>query len=554
MATDSLSMLEAIEEDSLGLLIQSSLAEQENRDNIKKAKEISENVSKLELTAGVDRALIAQSQGAAELSAQKAKLKIANAAGVDPTAAMDSLTETISQLQVTQQKTRESLQDYNAKREKGVFNGGPLNWISNLVDIETAYRNVEVGAEQAAILADQVTQINNVVQQSAITQNAIKQSLNEADIVANNNLILTEAQLKARAADLEALKYNSALINNAKEASKERLGVLYNLRQSQISEEQLRRSLDALAQQKKEFDWRVEEKKVSDKAKAEAKEMDEYIIEMISTGRAVRGAAPLDSRGVKTMLQIFKAGGAGSKEMYADFQTGERSKTIGIPSLGATPAEALDNLKILGTTVAAIREETMSLLKDAETLTQNNKLIDPKNKPAVEQDFNKNVNTLVREQFRLIKPNSGNIFDVGDLRSYLGNSTDDKMGVSTLKNMAISQKLLIPAIEANQPMNDPRVVIQMAIAAVKKGTISSSDYLELSDIYRRANEINQSSLNLLGLGIVPPNNGKNYFIKMGPFGGTLDVTDPTALARQLSIELASPFTKGGPVRRSSGFN
>lgn len=554
MPTDSLSMLEAIESDSLGLLIQSSLAEQENRDNLKKMQETAQTISKLQSASGIDAALIASTTAAGELSAQNNKLKAANAAGVNPSAAMDSLLETISQLQVTQQKTREDLKEYNNLREVGVFNGGPLNWIKNIVNIETANRNVEVGVKNSEILTNQVNQINNVVQQTAITHNAIKQSLTESSIEANNRLILNEAEIKAKQSALEALKYNSLIINNAKEASKERLGVLYNYRQAQVAEEQLKRSLEALKLSQTEFDWKKEEKRIADAAKADAKEMDDYIIEMISIGRSTRGAPTLDSRGIKTMLQIFKAGGAGSKEMYIDFQNGERSKITGIPMLGATPSESLEALQLLGTTVAAVREETVQLLKDAKDITDQNKLLDPKNKEAVAVEFNKNVNTLVRNQFSVIKPGSGNIFDVGDLRSYLGNSTDDKMGVSTMKNMAISQKLLIPAIEANQPMHDPRVVIQLAIAAVKKGTISSSEYLELSDIYRRANELNQASLNLPGLGIVAPNNGKNYNIRYGTFGSTLDLTDPVALARQLSVELASPYSKGGPVpRRSLGF-
>jgi hypothetical protein len=227
--------------------------------------------------------------------------------------------------------------------------------------------------------------------------------------------------------------------------------------------------------------------------------------------------------------------------MYRDFQNGEATKVTGVPMLGSSPSDAMESLEILGTTVAAVREETLGLLKQAKDLVAANKMIDPNKKEQVNAAFDAQVRELVAQQYRSITPNSGNIFDIGDLRAYLGNSTDDKMGISSLKNLAISQKLLLPAIESNIPMDNPRDVLNLAISAVQKNQITSTEFMELGDVYRRANEINLASKNLVGLGIVPPNAGKNYLAKIGSFGATIDMTDYQALSRHLSKELARTY-------------
>lgn len=550
MATESSVTLKTIEEDSLGQLIEISLAAQKQRDNLQQAEVLSKNQAQLFLQTGQDAALVNEVQSNAKLTAQKHALRVANAVGIDPKATSDEMIEIMTQMRENNKKVRDNLQAYNQKKERGVFNGGPLNWISNLVDIESTYNKVETGIQTSEILTGQLNNINSAVQQSTVTTNAIAESVTTASIDASNRMILNEAQLKANQSFIEGLKYNSQGITVAREASREQLNTLYNLKSAQNAELQLNRSLDALNQQKKEFNWRMEEERVKEAAKAEAKEMDSYILEMISIGRGNRGAAPLDQRAARTMLQLFKSGGAASKELYKDFTNGETSKVIGVPVLGTTPADSVETLEILGTTVASVREETLGLLKQAKDLVATNRTIDPKNKDQVAQAFNKQVQDLILQQYRTVTSGSGNIFDLGDLRSYLGNSTDDKMGVSSLKNLGISQKVLIPAIEANLPMNNPRDVLNLSISAVQKGQITSTEFLELADVYRKANEINLASRNLIGFGIVPPNAGKNHFVKISAFGGTIDMTDYQALSRKLSEELAQSILQS---RRTSPF-
>ena len=105
--------------------------------------------------------------------------------------------------------------------------------------------------------------------------------------------------------------------------------------------------------------------------------------------------------------------------------------------------------------------------------------------------------------------------------------------------LPLVQKVLNPAIAAGQPLSDPKMVFGLATAAVQKGVISSSQAsADLVNLYRQANVINQAARGFTGFGIVPPNNGMNYYSKFGGFGDTLDMTDFTAVAREMNKAMA----------------
>ncbi len=161
---------------------------------------------------------------------------------------------------------------------------------------------------------------------------------------------------------------------------------------------------------------------------------------------------------------------------------------------------------------------------------QQNKAIDHKDKTAVDGFVNKFVKDAIAGQYATIIPNSQNLFDVGDLSSYLT--------LSAIKELPVTQKVLAPLAASGVALNDPKMVLGFMRKAVKDGTLTTSQIADLATVYRKANRINQAARDFRSFGITPPNNGKNYFAKVSTFGGPVDMADPTAIQNHLSKELA----------------
>ncbi len=479
----------------------------------------------LKVVAG-DVALVAATKNAADLKVQAENSRIARAAGIDPETGANILVDTVTKLRQSNAETEAALKEYRKKNESS-FLDNPISWVADQITLPIAEAKLKGSAEQSALYADQLTKVNATLQNSFQTTEKLKESMTTASADAATRVATAQSLIESKKFALEALKYNTQGIQEAQNATQEQLSYLYNAFNAQKAEQQLilAQESGALASERFDFDSAMRQEMLD--AKKDAKVMDDAVLAKINVGRASMGMKPLEGPEAQFALAKMKSGAGGDVQTY--YELGDRAVSLGHVSYGNTPAEAMRTLQTTASNLPDIKKETSEVLSAAMQALQQNK-IDHKDKTAVDGFVNKFVEDAIAGQYATIIPNSQNMFDVGDLSSYLT--------LSAIKELPVTQKVLAPLAASGVALNDPKMVLGFMQKAVKDGTLTTSQIADLATVYRKANLINQAARDFRSFGITPPNNGKNYFAKVSTFGGPVDMADPSAIQNRLSKELA----------------
>lgn len=532
--------LDMIMADTNAALVASSTQEAVTSSNATKAEKLSNSNADLLRTVASNQALVIATQETAKLSAQKATLKAANAVGVDPTATGDVITGILEKVRDSNEKIDDLTNNIAATRSASFADVGPVEWIKAKITAVQLGNKRDQEVQRNVMLNAQLNGINNAIQNTAQTQNAIKESTTAASAEASAATAAALSLIESNRSQIEGLKYNTAQVDIAMKATTDRLQILYNKKNAENQEILLTKQLDQLKLSNEQFEWQKEQRVAERIAKQEGKELDDSLVENINIGRAARGVPPLDSREAKSMLLVLKNKGAGSRELEIDYQNGQRTKIAGIPMLGASPAESVALLSAFPVDVPEARKAVVATLSRAAASARDNRAIDQKSEKAIADFINKvTLADIATQHQRVQSGDQNNVFDIGDVGSYIG--------LSAVKNLPVVSKILQPAFDAKQPLTDPKVVVGLVASGVKAGTITSSQATDLARVYQLANEVNIASRGLTGFGITVPGNGKSFNAAFG-IGRTVNMTDPIEITRILSRDLAQRIYGMDPER------
>lgn len=527
-ATNTLDELVATARAAVAQSIESANRKQENA--AKGAAISNEIASTLNVVAG-DVAVVTATRQAADLKVQAENARIARAAGIDPEVGANILVDTVAKLRQSNAEAETALKTYRAKNESS-FLDNPINWVVDQITLPIAEARLEGAVKQSALYSDQLTKVNNTLQESFQTTEKLKESISTASAAAATRVAAAQSLTEAKKFELEALKYNNMGIEAAQNATAEQLGFLYNTMNAQKAEQQLKLAQESGTLARERFDFEKTMRQEALDAKKEGKVLDDAILAKINTGRAASGMLPLEGAEAQFALAKMKSGAGGDVQTY--YEIGDKVVSTGRVSFGNTPADATKTLTTTITNLPDIKKETAAVLSAALSELQKSKTVDRKDPAASAAFVNKFVNEQIGAQYSNIVAGSGNLFDVGDLSSYLT--------LSGIKDLPVTQKVLAPMAATGVKLDNPKVVLGLAQKAMKDGTLTTSQLADISTIYRKANLVNQAARDFQAFGIVLPNNGKNYFAKVSTFGKPLDLTDPTAIQRHLSEEIARGFT------------
>lgn len=508
-------------------------ASKKKQENTAQAEAITTELSETYRVVAGDVAVVTATKNAAELKVQSERAKIARAAGVDPETGANILVDTVAKLRVANAETEANLKEYRRKNEASFFDN-PIDYIVGQITLPATEEKLKGSIQSSALYADQLTKVNQTLQNSFQTTEQLKESITASSAEAATRVATAQALVESRKYALESLKYNTVGIQEAQNATTEQLGLLYNVFNAQKSEQQLILAQQGQALSERRFNAEEAFRREALDAKNDDKVMSEVVIGKINAGRAASGMAPLEGAEAKFALAKMKSGAGGDVQTY--YEIGDKVTSTGRISFGNTPADAARTLMSTPNNLPDIKKETTGLLEAALGELQKSTKTDKKDKTAVDGFINDFVKDQIRAQYSNIVPGAQNLFDVGDLSSYLG--------LSTISTLPVTQKVLAPLAASGVALNDPKLVLGFMQKAVKDGTLTTSEIAGLSTVYRKANLINQAARDFNSLGIIPPNNGKNYFAKVSPFGKPVDMTDPTAVTNHLSKLLSNEFTSG----------
>lgn len=533
-----LSLTDLIGQDSLELLMQTSKATQANVETAQKAEVISGEVEKIYNDVADAQRVVTTAEAARKAEVTKRVAQAANAAGINPSADMDTVYGLITKINFGYKEVEKNLRDVREKSEMPIWEN-PLKWIANQITLPIAEQRLKGSANELELASNQLGRVNNALSQAAQIAVKTTESISAAESEALATVAASEAEIRARQARLEGLKYNAAQVNAVAQGSKDQLEVLYNVAAAQQRAESFALAVKNFELDTQRFNWQRAEKEEADRAKLEGKQIDAAFAETIQLGDAVLGMPARQGFELKSAVALLKGGQ--SKELMQIYEIGRRYRATGIPMIGASPAEAIKHLEELPNNIAPARTEVIALLKQAKEQVMRDPKIDKKDQKAIDAEINKIVGQTIGGQLASITPGGGNLFDVGDLKAYLGGAPgmETFAGIADLKSLPLSQKVLIPAIAAGQPLADPKVVLGLTAKAIQNGDVTSTQAVnDLTFLYRKANLINQSALNLKGLGIALPADGMTYNVRMGTFAGSIDMTNPAQVAQFFAKDLA----------------
>lgn len=482
---------------------------------------------------------VKQAEGLALLELQKKNLAAAQAAGIVEGA--NVLLERHALLRQAQDRTIQKAAEVRQKQSTTISKDGLLNWIKDSLTIDMTQQQLAAQAQETQVLQASIVDTNNALQETFQTNQSTLQAYTVERINAEATVAAADARMRAETARIQAQGYNIAGIEAAKDTTLEKLQVRYQGQNAAIQVRAAQMAEEDQAMQRQKFNWEKEEqgirKQLLDaqlKDKTEEERVAKDFIGTINLGRANRGMPTLSDAETSVIIKNFK-GGALGKEAQADFQLGMQSRARGGKQfLGNTPAETIQLLSEMQSNLPAIQEKTQEILSEALGVLGADAKVDRKNPQAVANYLNKRVQQTVDLQFTNgVAKNSA--FDIGDLGnpSYLNNSA--------ISSLPIVQKFLAPLAANKQDLSDPKMVLELVRAGLKKGELTSSQAASLADVYRLANDVNQAQKNFTGYGIKLPKNGAQYIVKVG--SEKIDLTQPEQIQRYLMKPPASGFSR-----------
>lgn len=557
MATKPLSVsdiLLAVEEDVAAV---KKAGEDTSKLRAKQAELATKQASVLE-EAGEAQKIVARQQGVAVLEVQQENLKAASAVGV--TEASNALLDLLA----AQKQANDRLLNRTAKiRElRGSTPGevGLASWIGRNFQAAFQEKALEGEVKEAAAISTAITNTHKALQETFVT-NKGKAIANTAETVAaQTRLAATEAQLQALGKNIEAIGYNAAAIKEAKDATLEQRNIRYAGNQQVLAARQDARAAEGQAMDRERFEWQKDEaayRKQLQEAdladKQEAKRLEDNFVAKVNAGRAVLNKPLMTPDEQSQVLRSFRTG-QNREDLSLWYRLGDVSLANGGKQVfGNSPAAAaavvLD--PAIDAQINAAQEETRNLLTEARQRIPQD-IRGSKDKNQLNQAFNQQVKTIVAEQFGTAKGVDGvgqimpgSPFDVGDI----GSLEAGYLNAGSVRSLPLVTKVLRPAADAKVSLDKPTVVLDLVRAAIKNGTVNSSQAAAgLAEVYRAANDMNQAQRNFSGFGIKLPNDGAQYIVKVGR--ERIDMTKPEHIQRVLMRPPASPFARtDGPFLR-----
>lgn len=507
------------------------------------AAALSEAAAKTLKATAEAQATIVREDLTSRMVVENAQRAAALAAGYDPAIGAGPLLDRIKKVNEKGSEVVDLTKKLRAERSVKVWEN-PMAWLQAnfLSDTEeqVVYASQELQAESTTL-----QNLNAAVQQTARTAEATAQTVTAAKIEAATKVAATDATLKAYQAEQEGIRFRTAAVTARAELSNADLNALHTLRGAQMAEQNYQLNLQQEARAREQFEWQKELKKIAEEERKTGIALDSYVIETINYGNKLLNRPEITGLDAKAMVQFFKKGG--SEELNKLYQIGlSHRMNPKNPIIGATPAEAYSNIVSLQGQVTESQKGVLEVMRDVQQALPKT-AFDPKTGKVDSVLYNKAIKEAFDAQFQLIRAGSGNPFDVGDITPYITSTPQ-------LQSLPLVQKVLGPAITAKTSLNDPKVVLDLTIEAAKRGEISLPDAVTgIINTYQRANAINQAGRGFISFGIVPPQGGLAYNARLG-FGTNVNLADPVAVGRYMSIELAKStsgmFNPGGPIREA----
>jgi cell fate (sporulation/competence/biofilm development) regulator YmcA (YheA/YmcA/DUF963 family) len=396
---------------------------------------------------------------------------------------------------------------------------------------------------EAETISGAMTQTHTALQQAYNTNKGKAASVTAESAAAAARLAAAQSKVAMEDAVLEGVGFNIAGITAAKNATIDQLNLRYSGQNAVHGIRADQRAAESQGLERQRFEWQKEMASLQKEAleaekkgKEEAKVLDDATVANIELGRATLHL-PRMTDGEKALILRQVRSGSLKGDVLLHHHLGLKSRQNGGKQVfGNSPSAAAEVVfnPELDVKVAEAQIETKDLLAEAYKAIPL-QVKNSKDGAVVSRELDKQAALLVAQQFGDERGVDGagyvgsesafNIGDIGDLHT-------GYLDAAAVKNLPIVTKLLKPLAANKVAMKDPRAVLDLVRAAVKKGDLTSTQAADgLATVYKAANWMHQEQRNFAGYGLKLPNDGNQYIVKIS--GKKLDMTKPEQVQRML---------------------
>lgn len=546
---DSNSLIESIVGDTQTFLVQSSQLEAAAQARLNNVSKATADVGKIYTDVAQTAGAAKRQQLLADLETMQGMQNVAKAAGADPTAASDAITDLVSRHRAAQVKYLTATDELVKQENQSVSELGLGGWIASrfyhMVNLEDEQKSALTALDTTGRM---ISSTQKAIQDAGQIYSSIKQPLTAALIDPLVRAASADAQLKAIEAQQQSEKYALEALQVPLNASKERLATMHTLRAAQQAEAQFNLSMQNARQHIKEFELRMEAARIEREAREAGKTYEGVVLERINNYKRSRGEPEYTARDLPQIKSILGSKSPEAKKLNEAFAIGELQKKLGMRVFGTTPNDAAAELE---STRPDLTEHQRPLAAQIIGIRSVVKQKSPYLKPEeLEDAVNNAIKMELEAQNANIKPGSGNPRDIGPLENYIG--TKDSPGIPEIVNLPVVSKVLMPMIEAGVRFDHPKSALEAAAKATLDGTITGSEFLDLAPMFQRANMVNLNSRGYASFGINTGLAGRTYHVNMGFGEQPIDVLSSSDLGQYLGKYLTRIITARDIRSRSVG--
>jgi hypothetical protein len=472
---------------------------------LNKASQIAKSSADIYDQIGNLQAVAEVAKQTGELKVQEANLKAASALGVDPEAKGGVIIQQLQGLRESQKTTEENLLGLQ-KIENTEFLKDPVGYIKgNLIDKPRVEKDLAQSVARLELYKGQVQTTQQALQQAVNANIGLKQTFTAESIAANADILKLASRLQSNQAELQAIQYNVEGIKLARSAASEELNAKYH----GVNAENAQKHLDlAVADaRRKEQEWSVRSVLLNDQlAERELKLQEgQLFADKVNKGRELSGEKPLTKGEIEEAKRVFGTEAGARFQVY--YKLGDsvlNGKTEG--RFGYTPAGAIDTFSKLPIQLGEEAEATKGVLARAkqklESLSAEKRAAlkvttskeDAENRA---QWLNKEVQADILKQSEVVTPDASNLRYLGALNDYLVKPE--------FARYPVVAKVLKPLMDQGVTLTDMNHVMDLQVAAIKTGTLTSTEAAQFAQVIQRADQIKRASRQFDAMGIKVPN-------------------------------------------------
>lgn len=478
------------------------------------AADLADLTAELQVRKGESAALVARTQGLAEVQTQQRNLEAATALGTNPNDASYMLSQLAGDMRARYQERDQAILATQKAANTNLFVDGIGNWLTAQASLEGLVREQDTAEARYQNAKNMYADVNNLTQESAVTNNAIAQTKSVASVEAAASAIATSAQIEANAAKIQGLQLNARGIEEAQ-----------NMKQK-VFDNNMR--LQGLAMEKARFSLAQEEAAERRKAKAQNQKDVTTYLGAVNLSRQSMGLPLYDEQQMR-----LKAGTqAGKLELDDWFEKGLITAQTGKQVVGATPFQAMQVASDNPT--AKIAPGAQSLLKSIgafagtqmQAAKQAGTLKTAKEVPAFTDKI------VAEEAQRQLK-------NVGTKNNWYSPPPLQTLVDPELANLNVVRKLIAPAMAAGATDFQPEIYLPQALELVRKQELTLAEAVQgIAAMGRKAVAYNNGYRNYQGMGLPMQENLPMRMETTGMFKGVVNEVVTATQRSPLSIPLS----------------